>query len=106
MAAEGCKLIVPNTFIACGEGGNYCSDGCFEEDAFRRGAALAFGVIGMAEAIRKNAPRLVERTYWSGVDGTLYYDCCCPGCGVLMKARDANEDEGTDNEWCGVCRYA
>jgi len=31
-----CKLIIPNTFIACGEGGNYCSDGCLESASLGR----------------------------------------------------------------------
>jgi len=25
---DACHLIIPNTWIACGEGGNYCSEGC------------------------------------------------------------------------------
>ena len=25
---DECLLVIPNTFIACGEGGNYCSDEC------------------------------------------------------------------------------
>lgn len=25
-----CSLVIPNTFIACGEGGNYCSAECLK----------------------------------------------------------------------------
>ncbi len=28
MSVEECKVIIPGTFIACGEGGNYCSEPC------------------------------------------------------------------------------
>lgn len=79
----------------------HCCPGSFES-----GAAVAFGLIGMAEAIRENAPRVVERTYWtSEIGGTRYYDCPCPGCGVHMKALTPGFHEGTDSEYCGVCRY-
>lgn len=71
----------------------------------QRGAAVAFGLVGMALAIRKNAPRLVTREYWTRVDGKLLYTCFCPGCGCQMKNRVAGEDEGTIYEWCGACRY-
>lgn len=30
MAASECKGVIPDTFIACGEGGNFCSDICRE----------------------------------------------------------------------------
>lgn len=69
------------------------------------GAAVAFGIIGMAEAIRRNAPRLVERHYWTTEDGKSLYYCFCPGCGCQLKHRESGVDEGTDNEWCGACRY-
>ena len=26
-----CKLVIPGTFIACGEGGNFCSEKCYEK---------------------------------------------------------------------------
>ena len=26
---EGCHGIIPDTYIACGEDGNYCSEGCW-----------------------------------------------------------------------------
>ena len=29
-AVNDCFGVIPNTFIACGEGGNYCSQRCFE----------------------------------------------------------------------------
>lgn len=67
-----------------------------------------FALVGMGLAIQANAPRLVERSYWtSDIDGARYYDCGCPGegCGVHMKRCKAGEDEGTDNEYCGLCRY-
>lgn len=108
---------IPGTFIACGEGYNYCSTECIRQDlrengeanwivGYQAGAAVAFGIIGMFEAIRRNAPRLVERSYWtSELDGKRYYNCFCPGCGAYMKMRDAGVDEGTDDEWCGSCRY-
>lgn len=71
-----------------------------------RGAAVAFGLMGMAEAIRRNGPPLVVRECWtSEIDGRRFYTCFCPGCGAYMKYRKAGEDEGTDNEWCGACRY-
>ena len=73
---------------------------------FELGAAVAFGLMGMAEAIRANAPRVVERSYWLASDGKQYYDCFCSGCErVLMKKRTAGRDEGMDREWCGVCRW-
>jgi hypothetical protein len=31
LAEEECTGVIPNTFIACGEGGNYCSEGCEEK---------------------------------------------------------------------------
>jgi hypothetical protein len=71
----------------------------------REGAALAFGIIGMAEAIRRNAPKLVERRYFCADDGKRFYCCYCPGCGAYMKNRIAGVHEGTDDEWCGACRY-
>ncbi len=80
--------------------------GPWEDAAYHFGAASAFGLLGMAYAIQANAPRLVERSYWtSELDGTRYYDCPCPGCGAYMKHRRGGEDEGTLSEWCGVCRY-
>jgi hypothetical protein len=72
----------------------------------QEGAAVAFGIIGMFDAIRKNGPRIVERCYWTlAVSGERVYTCHCPGCGAYMKNRKAGRDEGTDNEWCGACRY-
>jgi hypothetical protein len=67
------------------------------------GARWLAAVVGMAMAVQKNAPRLVERRYWE--TDPRYYDCWCPGCGAYMKMRDAGVDEGTDYEWCGSCRY-
>lgn len=31
MKNPDCTLVIPDTFIACGEGGNYCSDECLCE---------------------------------------------------------------------------
>jgi hypothetical protein len=28
---EKCKGVIPNTFIVCGEGGNYCSEACHSQ---------------------------------------------------------------------------
>lgn len=76
------------------------------EEAREEGAAVAFGVVGMGEAIRQNAPRLVERYYWTSErDGQRYYDCFCPGCGVQIKGLIADKWEGTDYEWCGWCKW-
>jgi len=76
------------------------------EAGVQAGMIWGAAIIAMAEAIWKNAPRLVERHYWtSEIDGTRYYDCFCPGCGVQMKKCTPGVDEGTDNEWCGACRY-
>jgi len=90
--------------VAWDEAAVHLLDAIAKESGRRRdeGAAVAFGLMGMAEAIRKNAPRLVERQYWK--TDPSYYDCYCPGCGVLLKARDAGVDEGTAAEWCGSCR--
>ena len=90
----------------CDEYDDVCGWDCQKTfGGMKRGAAVAFGLVGMFEALRRTAPRIVERYYWtSELDGTKHYDCHCPGCGVLMKARDAGLDEGTDDEWCGVCR--
>jgi hypothetical protein len=75
------------------------------QDGFEEGAAVAFGIIGMAEAIRQNAPLVVERSYWTSErDGKLYYDAFCPGCGACTEGWEAGVDEGTDAEWCGACR--
>lgn len=93
----------------------YCDDICEDNDVeeacgcvgcgYVLGAAVAFGLMGMAEAIRRNGPPLVVREYWtSEIDGRRFYTCFCPGCGAYMKYRKAGEDEGTDNEWCGACR--
>jgi hypothetical protein len=74
------------------------------EIGYREGGAAAAGLLLMALAIQKNAPRVVERRYWtSEINGAKYYDCDCRGCGVCLKARDAGIDEGTDYEWCGAC---
>lgn len=75
-------------------------------DGYEAGAAVAFGLMGMALAIQKNGPKLVERSYWETDDGTKYYDTHCPDCGCYMKNLDAGKDEGTDNEFCGICRYS
>jgi hypothetical protein len=71
---------------------------------YKDGASFAFGIIAMAQAIRDNphTPLVVRREYWE-TDPTKY-DCWCPGCGAYMKGRTAGKDEGTDYEWCGVCR--
>lgn len=85
MPNPDCQQVIPNTFIACGEGGNYCSDACYQAsrarkwklatrhyrreiqewarmydeqtklipEAFDCGAAVAFGLMGMFEAIRE-----------------------------------------------------
>lgn len=80
-----------------------CDPSGFE--GFVNGAAVAFGLIGMAEAIGLNAPLVVERDYWtSEINGAAYYDCFCPGCGVRLKFREPGVHEGTDLEWCGACR--
>jgi hypothetical protein len=76
------------------------------EIGYREGAAVAFGLMGMAAAIQKNGPRVVHREYWtSELDGKRWYTCWCPGCGAYMKWREAGVDEGTLSEWCGGCRY-
>jgi len=31
MINQKCNLLVPNTFIMCGEGGNFCSNTCLED---------------------------------------------------------------------------
>ncbi len=72
----------------------------------KNGAAIAFGLMWMADAIQKNAPRVVDRDYWTSEStGNALYNCSCPGCGAHMKAREAGVDEGTLSEWCGECRY-
>lgn len=67
--SDECKGVIPDTFIACGEGGQYCSDPCrlvgschecggttHGRNTFaygeQCGAAVAFGLMGMAFAIR------------------------------------------------------
>jgi hypothetical protein len=77
------------------------------EQGHREGAAIAFGIVGMVEAIRRRPPPLVvKRHYWvSEIDGERLYDCYCPGCGTGMDGLHPGVDEGTDNEWCGACRY-
>lgn len=104
-----CLGVIPNTFIMCGERDEdsafWCSEECQREAYRREGAAVAFGIVGMFEAIRKNGPLLVERYYWTTERGQRLYDCHCPSCGVYMKHRRAGEDEGTDNERCGACRW-
>lgn len=64
---------------------------CFNglADRYRlEGAAALGGLIGMALAIQENGPRLVERYYWTSE----------------FHGRVAGAHEGTDLEWCGVCR--
>jgi hypothetical protein len=102
---EACLGVLPGTFIACGEHG-YCSNECALIGAFDCGAAVAFGLLGMAEAIRANAPPLVVRHYWtSEIDGRHFYECyCANSCGTYLKGRHAGRDEGTDAEYCGACR--
>ncbi len=75
------------------------------EQGRREGAAIAFGITAMAEEIRRSGPPLVKRDYWTTDDGECLYTCFCPGCGAYMKHCHAGVDEGTDNEWCGACRY-
>lgn len=89
--------------------GGCAEDPCMVSDheakAYTSGLMVAFGVMGMADAIRENAPFVVDREYWtSGIDGRRYYTCHCPGCGAMLKRREAGVHEGTDLEWCGVCR--
>jgi hypothetical protein len=86
---------------------------CFDQFGQRRktyeeGAAVAFGLMGMAEAIRINGPRVVHRTYYaSEIDGQRVYDVWCQGgCGVLLDGRAAGVHEGTDLEYCGACRFS
>lgn len=76
-------------------------------EGFYLGGATLGGLLLMALAIQANAPRVVEREYWtSDLDGTPYYNCFCTGgCGAYLKARQAGVDEGTDYEWCGECLY-
>lgn len=144
-----CKGVIPNTFIMCGEGGNFCSGECMAKradafpgfegwaehvltsggldselrdvgavdilhvrdaliEAFLKGAAVAFGVVGWALALRRNAPRCPsKREYWtSDLDGKRYYNCFCACCEhAYLKALEAGVDEGTDYEWCGECLY-
>jgi len=52
---EACLGTLPGTVIACGEMG-YCSPECVVIGAFDAGAAVAFGLMGMAEAIRSGGP--------------------------------------------------
>lgn len=86
---------------------SFCGSDNDENDyeiGYREGAAACTGLILMALAIQDNGPRVVERSYWTRVDTVEMYDCFCPGCGAYLKNRKAGEDEGTDREWCGVCR--
>jgi hypothetical protein len=72
------------------------------------GAAVAFGIIGMARAIAARGPWCPSRRdYWvSELDGRRYYTCWCARCErQQLKHRVAGEDEGTDEELCGDCRY-
>lgn len=89
----------------CGEMG-YCSDECMVIGSWKCGAAVAFGIVGWAFALRRNAPRCPsKREYWtSDLDGKRYYNCFCACCEhAYLKALDAGVDEGTDAEWCGEC---
>lgn len=80
-----------------------CGPSCLR---FEEGVAFAFGIVGMVEAIRRRPPPLVvKRDYWTTDDGRELFTCFCPGCGAYMKHLRAGIDEGTDNEWCGSCRY-
>lgn len=51
-----CTGVIPGTFIACGESDGdctlWCSEECQREGYRREGAAVAFGIVGMFEAIR------------------------------------------------------
>lgn len=51
-----CKLVVPGTFTACGEGGNYCSQECL--DAARAAAKARKLTVGVpAELLAAATPR-------------------------------------------------
>ncbi len=45
-----CALTIPNTFIACGEGGNYCSDECQAEGMWHSGFDAGFQQEAQAQA--------------------------------------------------------
>lgn len=68
---EACLGVLPGTFIACGEFG-YCSNECLVQGAYRDGAAVVFGIIGMFEAIRRRRVDIAEMGsdyelgYWVG----------------------------------------
>ena len=65
---EACLGVLPGTAIACGEYG-YCSNECLIIGSFNAGAAVAFGLMGMAEAIRA--------------------ECLCPNCGCHLPLTPA-----------------
>lgn len=46
-----CHLVIPNTFIACGEGDNYCSDECM-----LRAALVPFAKAAEDHGVRKPSP--------------------------------------------------
>jgi hypothetical protein len=78
---------------------------CFAKGA-DWGAGWMAAIITMALAIQDNHPPIIERSYWtSEISGIRGYSCRCPGCGVWLKGRVPGLHEGTDEEWCGVCRY-
>ena len=69
------------------------------------GAAVAFGLMGMAEAIRMR-PHPQPREYWScpgsaRLDARQFYTGWCSRCGDQLKNRRAGEDDLTPYDWCG-----
>lgn len=78
----------------------YCVDeeecGRRQDDAraFRMGAAVAFGIMGMAEAIRENYPCATGRHEWVWSPG--FDDDVCARCGATGSATPSGTDsEGT-----------
>jgi hypothetical protein len=77
------------------------------EDGYRTAVERLKAFVVMGEWCALNATPIVEREYWtSDLDGRCYYNCFCPGlgCGAYRKALDAGVHEGTDLEYCGLCR--
>lgn len=70
-----CKGVIPDTFIACGEGGNFCSSECHFDDLVRRArelppmteeqvkeqrASFAYGNLALMREYRDASPEKLE----------------------------------------------
>lgn len=97
MARPGCTLVIPNTFIACGEEGHYCSEACRTLGDFVKYAQVPdeditpFDPCPLIPCFRCGGALELDEP---NVSGSLYFvNCSECGIGYVIKAKKEDPEK-------------